>query len=77
MSSKSLLLHSYTECFTQNDLSLIEITVKYRHSGDTLPMTLEFVIRIISHSYLQYNYVTYKQEISTKQEMMIKHRTYD
>jgi len=55
----------------------IYITVKYRHSDDTLPMTLNLVIRIISHSYLQYNYVTYKQEISTKQEMMIKHRTND
>jgi len=68
MSPKSLLLHSYMEL-------CIYITVKYRHSDDTLPMTLKSVIRTISHSYLQYNYVTYKQEILTKQEMVIIHQT--
>jgi len=70
MPPKSLLLHSYMELF-------IKTAVKYHHSGDTLPMTLKLVIRIISRTYLQYNHVTYKQEISTKQEMMIVHRTND
>jgi len=55
----------------------IYVAVKYRHSGDTLPMTLKFDIRTVSRTYLRYNYVTYKQEISTKQEMIIIHRTND
>jgi len=48
----------------------IYVAAKYRL---TSPMTLKFIIRTISRTYLQYNYVTYKQEISTKQEMIIIH----
>jgi len=76
MSSKSLLLHSYTECFTQNDLYLIEIMMKHRHSGDTLPMTLKFVIETISH--FIFNTITLHTNKKFRQsKTMVVHRTND